>query len=136
MENGYGTISVKNKLKSVHRIMAAHAFGGIPEGLLVCHHCDVKPCCNPSHLFLGTHKDNAQDLVKKGLFPNRKGPNGPAWGKFGAKSPHHVLTQEIADNIRYLRFLEGWTWQRIADKYGIGLQTVGLVVHNKTWIRS
>ena len=32
---------------------------------LVCHHCDFTPCCNPSHLFVGTHGDNSRDARKK-----------------------------------------------------------------------
>jgi len=36
--------------------------------MLVLHHCDVKDCCNPKHLFLGTHKDNAQDMIEKGRW--------------------------------------------------------------------
>src|SRR4051812_41374624 len=47
--------------------------GEIPKGILVCHTCDNPRCVNPSHLFLGTSKDNVQDMVTKGRTNPEKG---------------------------------------------------------------
>ncbi len=64
--NGYGTIKVAQKQRRVHRVMWESVNGAIPDGLFVCHHCDVKHCCNPAHLFLGTNSDNLMDASRKG----------------------------------------------------------------------
>lgn len=66
---GYAKIIVyvdgKAKTFRAHRYSYQVFVGEIPEGLLVCHTCDVRHCVNPEHLWLGTNQDNVDDMVKK-----------------------------------------------------------------------
>lgn len=65
---GYGVIAVGRAGQiSTHRAsFSAFGVNPIPNGLCVLHRCDVRRCINPAHLFLGTKKDNSQDMLKKG----------------------------------------------------------------------
>ncbi len=63
---GYGHMRINYKDTLVHRIAYWLTYGPIPEGMCVCHKCDNRKCCNPSHLFSGTVYDNTQDMIQKG----------------------------------------------------------------------
>jgi hypothetical protein len=75
--SGYGKIGqMGGNPQDTHRVSWELHNGAIPDGLLVCHHCDVKLCIRPDHLFLGTHLDNARDYHAKrraGLLPVQQG---------------------------------------------------------------
>lgn len=114
---GYGQIGVDGALKLTHRLAWEIANGPITEGLLVCHRCDNPPCCNPMHLFLGTHEDNAVDMVTKGRGVSPKGiGNGRA-----------KLTDDAITQIRALSRL-GLMNKEIAAMYGVHPTYVSRIV--------
>lgn len=70
-KDGYGQMMVNTskgrKNVRVHRVMHFYATGENPP--VVMHTCDNPSCCNPAHLRGGTHKDNSEDMVRKGRAP-------------------------------------------------------------------
>ncbi len=62
---GYGIMRWNGKNKVATRIMWELKKGPIPKGQRVLHECDNPPCCNPRHLFLGTIRENAHDMMRK-----------------------------------------------------------------------
>lgn len=65
-EKGYGRLYVNGKRLRAHRFAYERAKGPIPAGLFVLHDCDVKPCVNPEHLYVGTNDDNVRDRIERG----------------------------------------------------------------------
>lgn len=116
---GYGHFSIHNKLWQAHRVVWVLTFGPISEGLLVCHHCDNKGCCNPYHLFLGTHADNRADAVGKGLL----------YGHI----THSGLAEDDVLTIRELYAEGNWTQQELADEFGVSNPTISHIICRRTW---
>lgn len=63
---GYGMIRDGKKMRTAHRVSYEEHIGKIPARMCVCHTCDNTLCCNPNHLWIGTLKDNSQDMMRKG----------------------------------------------------------------------
>lgn len=108
----------------VHRVMYAAEVGQIPLGLLVLHKCDNPKCCNPEHLFLGTHKDNTQDCIAKGRFvitPHK-----------GEKNGNSKLTDDQVLKIRAL-VSDGIAYCKIARTFSVSRQHVRRIAlgHNR-----
>jgi hypothetical protein len=65
--DGYGQFrGPTGRVVTTHRFSYEHFKGPIPDGMLICHHCDTPQCVNPEHLFTGSSTENARDMVAKG----------------------------------------------------------------------
>lgn len=141
---GYGTLSVDHYPRLVHRLSWELSNGPIPKGKHVLHHCDVKLCVRPSHLFLGTQQDNVADRHAKGRTARgpdkRPHPRGAAYWAHrtrdtiarGERVGGSKLTEADVLAIRRLR-AEGWTLDRLAKTYGVRLSNIHMIVTGKTW---
>jgi hypothetical protein len=116
---GYGQLQVDGKSTAAHRYLYELAFGPIPAGMKVCHSCDNPPCVRPSHLFLGTQKDNIRDCMTKGRF--KPGWHGHPRGQF---HPRASMTDDQVRAIRREYAAGGIKQKDLAAKYGIAQPTV------------
>jgi len=134
-KNGYGYLFPKGKnrkCESAHRVAFELAYGEIPDGLFVCHRCDVPVCVNPHHLFLGTARDNNEDCREKGR-DNRGGRRS------GEDHPFAIMNWEAVKMIRNiygdgrLRIPGKLSAREIAKRFGFTYAAVIQALEGLTW---
>jgi hypothetical protein len=148
----YGTFSYKDISYSAHRVAYFLTHGPIPDDLCVLHDCDNPPCCNPDHLWVGTHKDNAIDKVMKDRCNTPTGdrhgsrthpecrPRGKKHGAHtkperrarGSQHGNSKLTENSVSEIKR-RLRSGDAPRAIALDFGVHIETVGYISRGKTW---
>lgn len=122
---GYGhfrrKIGDKWVMYKAHRYSYEYHNGQIPIGSIIRHTCDNPKCVNPSHLLVGTHKDNSQDMMSRG----RKG--------YGV-NPNHKPHQELYKEIRLYRANNPLaTGVEIANIFSTNTAQVSRILNNKIW---
>ena len=136
--SGYGVTSLYGKQERAHRAAWLLFRGDIPEGsgyhgTCVRHKCDVRLCCNPDHLELGSQQDNMDDMFSRGRRPSPSGERNPA-----AKLRN--------DDVLLIKaFLERWpprpggkglgagSCRFLARWFGVSVMTVVNISTGKTW---
>lgn len=88
--------------------------------ILVCHKCDVRLCVAPDHLFLGTHKENTQDMLLK----NREAR--------GEKTGTSKLKESDVITIRKL-LIDGIEGKEIAKQFNVSKSTISSIKLNENW---
>lgn len=125
-EQGYGVVRYEGKQWRTHRLAFTLAYGPIEEGALVCHSCDVRACCNPVHLWLGSDAANMEDMRLKGRARY-------LGGRRGESHRSAKLTEADVLDIRE-RYAAGGVEQRdLADEYGVHRVQIGSILRGQTW---
>lgn len=107
---GYGQIRADGRALYAHRLAWQWSNGNLPDGALVLHSCDVRACVRPSHLRLGTYKQNSLDMVSKGR-----------------------QSRKLTDaEVRLIRRMRG-TYRSIAASFGVNRSTVGRIKSGLIW---
>lgn len=121
--DGYGKITINSKTHQAHRIAYLIYNGVIEESKVVRHSCDNPKCVRPSHLLLGTHLDNMQDMVLRGRRTVVKNP------QFGQKNHFSKLTNKEAIEI----FLSSEPVSKLRRLYSVSAQTIRNIKSRRSW---
>lgn len=131
-KGGYGQIQYKGRPVYAHRLAWTLFIGPIPlrtkvdgimKRILVLHTCDNKMCVNPKHLFLGTQKDNMDDMKRKGR------ENYP----IGERTGSAKMTEEKVLEMRSLWATGAYRICDLSRMFGLTHVPVICIVRRKTW---
>ena len=118
--SGYGHIFINKKYWRAHRLVWKLTHGVIPKGIHVLHKCDNTRCVNPNHLFLGTHRDNINDMMHKGRQTR------------GTRTGTNKLSESDVREIRK-RAAAGEETVELAKEFGIVTRTAWSVATKRSW---
>ena len=120
---GYGAFQVQVGCKKTTRYAHRHSWelrnGPIPKGMYACHRCDIRSCCNPDHIFVGTARENMQDAVQKHRIS--RGEHRPN-SKFSDKQALSIIARAHG----------GERVGVMAKEYGVSHSCISNVVLGKT----
>lgn len=122
-DKGYGRMKWGDRNHLAHRIAWSLANNSSLPSEDVLHECDNPLCCNPSHLFLGSHDDNMADMACKGR-------SNTVGTKFDRRA---VLTPGQVREIRR-RFSNGErNKSALAREYGVSHTAIYKIIKLVNW---
>lgn len=119
-KGGYGMCKIYLRETLTHRVAYMCAINDIPKNMCVCHQCDNPKCCNPNHLFLGTNRDNAEDMFRKNRNAKQE-----AHGKA-------TITNETALKIKAMSD-SGMGATAIHRQLGVSMGVVSKIIYGLAW---
>jgi hypothetical protein len=121
LPSGYGQFKMNYIDYRAHRLAYELTHSSIPKGLLVCHSCDNRKCCNPKHLWLGTTQDNTQDRANKNRTASKE-LNGSC-----------KLTSEDVEKIRSLYSFRKHIMKQLSNEFDVCYDTIFKIIHHIYW---
>jgi HNH endonuclease len=119
---GYGKTFWGGRKQRAHRVAYELTYGPIPEGLNILHKCDNPPCCNPTHLIVGTQHENNTDKKTKGR----------QFHPLGERNPKVKLSWEKVREIRKM-YSEGVPQYLLAEQFSVTRASIYDIVNHKHW---
>jgi len=127
----YGIFCVEAGLVARSNRFAYELVNGLlPDGLFALHKCDNPSCCNPAHLFAGTHQINMDDMVAKGRYNHDR--NFPRGSSHGMAKLNEKIVSDIKEALRLTGCKSGMDLS-LSIKHGVSKASISYIRLGKTW---
>lgn len=117
-EFGHGAFKANGRCVGAHQFSWVLANGPVPCGKLLRHTCDVPACVRPTHIVLGTHQNNMDDMVERGRAHGGGGPK---------------ITEDVVRVLRDEYATGQVTQPQLADRHGQSVALVRRAINGVTW---
>ena len=122
LPSGYVQITFAGRHTTLSNLILEHTIGRrLKPHEQACHHCDNPGCIRPDHLFLGTQKDNLQDMRDKGRHSH------------GSRHKDAKLDERQVGQIKLLLRVGFFSYRSIAKRYGVNPSSIHYMNIGKTW---
>ena len=128
--HSHGCIWYNRKYVQVHRLMYHNFVEDVPVferkkgALWVLHKCKSDgQCINPSHLYLGTPKQNTRDCINEG---------NKSKAEKGERNHNAILTNKEVEEIKNMKGNTTKTQKQIAKEYGVNQSQISRWWNGKT----
>ena len=120
----YGVIYGEGRHRvATHVSLRLHGRPPPTEQAFACHHCDVRFCVNPDHLYWGDAGTNIQDSY------DRKRRVSPLFGRVGERGTNAKLTEADVEEI----LTSALSSPKLAEIYGAAHSTIRRIIRRERW---
>lgn len=124
VQHGYGIVMCDGRNQKAHRVAWQIIHGPIPKGKCVLHRCDNGKCVDAeSHLFIGTNKENTDDMLSKGRDRRLQ----------GSQHQNAKLTEAKVIEARRLARTGQMKLKALAERYNVSLMGMYAALRGSTW---
>lgn len=129
----YGSLEICGRRWRASRIAYELTVGPLDD--YACHSCDNPPCCNPSHIFDGTQRNNIEDAQAKGRIAAGDAHGLRQHPEMIARGERHGGARLSETDVIGIReaAARGELHADIADRHSVSAGTISEIANGHKW---
>ena len=125
--------ALKDVDRYAHREVYKLVHGELPEGMWICHTCDVKACVNPEHLEAMSPRERVHMSLKRDRFDQWMRTGKRLDGEPAKPGYNNKLTVDQVGYIKRCLLDRICTQKALADRFDVAEATISAINRGRTW---